>query len=649
MNFFEHQRKAKSNSTKLIFLFLLAVLILIFTTYFSLQWLIDYNAKGFFVHDHPIIWSYKLFAVTTIGTLLVIVSGCLYKIHALSEGGHAIAHMMQGRLIEHPGRNLKEKQLLNVVDEMALASGIPSPNVYVLDHESTINAFAAGYTVSDAVLGVTQGSVDQLTREELQGVIGHEFSHILNGDMRLNIRLIGLLHGILVIALIGRILLGSRRSSSSNQNRKGGGGLILIGLALLIIGWVGHFFGKLIQAAVSRQREFLADASAVQFTRNTDGIGNALKKIGGYLGMPPSGSFLSLANKQQIAHMTFASVNFSELLDWSSTHPKIEKRIQAIDPSFDPKREKKMPPLPKSAMTHVWQGSQPEQQRTMRIDNMEIPVSKKTRYTQGMISSLVGTTPTQAIERQSQWLAHLPTVIESACRHTIKARAVIYALLGEYDDATFEKFKKFLDVRDPHTVETLENIWQPLKILGNQSRLELIDLSIPALRKLSPDECKMFFQNISEMINFDQKIGIFDFILVKIIKKHLKIHKNPKNFPKETIDNPSKIKNELVVVLSMVAHTSDESDQANLLFQEASSLFFKDASIIPLSKISIAKLNESIKKLFFTNLALRQKILEACAHMVLSDKSVTWKEREMLRAIGDALDCPIPPLCEGSI
>ncbi|MEZ4845523.1 MAG: M48 family metalloprotease [Bdellovibrionota bacterium] len=210
-----------------------------------------------------------------------------------------------------------------------------------MDTEHSINAFAAGYTVSDAVIGVTRGTVDRLSREELQGVIGHEFSHILNGDMRLNIRLMGMLHGILVLGLIGRMALGGNRSSRRSRSRKGDGGLALIGLTLIIIGSVGHFLANSFKPLFPDSVNFLADASAVQFTRNTNGIANALKKIGGYMGMPASGSHLFSTNRQEIAHMTFASVNFSEMFGWTSSHPNIEKRIQALDRSFDPKREKK--------------------------------------------------------------------------------------------------------------------------------------------------------------------------------------------------------------------------------------------------------------------------------------------------------------------
>jgi Zn-dependent protease with chaperone function len=645
VNFFEHQHRAKKNSSRLVILFTLAVIAIIVAIYFPAQYVMaEYFWRSDMIKDHPVIWSYKLFAYVAGGTLCLILIASWLKIRELGEGGVVVAHMMNGRLVDPDTNDFKERQLLNVVDEMALASGIPSPNVYLLDSEQTINAFAAGYTTGDAVIGVTRGTIDKLTRDELQGVIGHEFSHILNGDMRLNIRLLSLLHGILVIAIIGRVLLsGTRSRSSSRRNKDGGGGLIVIGLALMAIGWIGYFFGRLIQSAVSRQREFLADASSVQFTRNADGIGSALKKIAGYKGTPASGSYLLTGQKDEIAHMTFASVNFSEMFGWTSSHPPIENRIQAIDKSFDPRREQKQPSLP-DVVTQFTSTKDDGPQRSIRIDDKFIPVNQNIRYTAGAIVGLVGTIPQQALDHQRSWLQSLPEVISSACRHSIKARAVIYALIAEYNDDMFEKIKSFLKIRDPHTVATLENIWVPLKQLGIESRLQLIDLCIPSLRTLTHQEYKMFFQNLGEMMDFDQKIGIFDFILVKIIKKHLKNHKNPKRRQGGSLNDISQITPQLTTLLSLVAQTSTDGLQAERLFHTAMEPFTQGASMIPLDQISISNLNESVKKLAATTFEVRQKIIEASARAALSDQKITWKEREILRAVGDALDSPIPHL-----
>ena len=614
MNFFEHQHRAKKNSTRLVFLFALAVIAIIIAVYFPIQYLMaDKIWPKDFIKDNPIIWNYKLLMYVAIGTFTVILIGSYLKIRELAEGGIAIAYMMNGRLLEPETQDFKEKQLLNVVEEMAIASGIPSPNVYLLDHDSTINAFAAGYTTGDAVIGVTRGTIEKLNRDELQGVIGHEFSHILNGDMRLNIKLVGLLHGILAIAIIGRTFLSSRRSSSSHR-RQGGGPLIFIGLALFLIGWIGHFFGKLIQSAVSRQREFLADASAVQFTRNADGIGNALKKIGGYLGSPATGSYLNTANRSEIAHMTFANVNFSEAFGWTSTHPAIEKRIQAIDASFNPARETKIEGAP-----YVQPGFQnkPEVQRNVHLDDVNMPVSKKIKYTSSAISGLVGTTPPQAVDQQKIWLQSLPRDIYDACHNCIRARSIVYALLTEYSEAARHQARGFLKLRDAHATESFNELWEPLTALGPESRLRLIDLCIPALRKLSQDEYKMFIQNLIELVRMDQKVSMFEYLLMKIVKKHLNNHKHPQKPRNIHIHDIKNVQSEL-----------------NALVQ----------SIQNHDRFDVSTIDQAIQKLSQTSFPVRQQILESCAQAAFSDKVISWKEAEMLRAIGDALDCPIPHL-----
>src|SRR5262249_37347604 len=226
-------------------------------------------------------WQPELLLFVAAGVGVLVGGASAFKVAQLASGGQAVALMMGG--VEVPGTTteLRQKRLLHVVEEMALAAGVPVPPVYILD-EPGINAFAAGYAPGDAVVAVSPGCLTYLTRDELQGVVAHEFSHILNGDMRLNIRLIGLIFGIMVLSVIGRMLMltGGRRSSSSQRNDSRAG-LMMLGLGVFALGLVGAFFGRLIMAAVSRQREYLADASAVQFTRNPDGIAGALKKIGG--------------------------------------------------------------------------------------------------------------------------------------------------------------------------------------------------------------------------------------------------------------------------------------------------------------------------------------------------------------------------------
>ncbi|HHH89125.1 MAG TPA: heat-shock protein HtpX, partial [Aliiroseovarius sp.] len=288
MDFFQHQDQARRQTALLVLFFSLAVISLVVLTNLLVMFLFGFidsqtlnspDLGGAFLARFD--WQ-TFFGIGAV-VIAVILLGSLYKIHSLSRGGDAVAEMLGGQRIVDGSGDLDRQKVLNVVEEMAIASGTPVPPVYLID-EDGINAFAAGFSPGDAVIGVTRGCIRQLNREQLQGVIAHEFSHILNGDMRLNIRLMGILHGILILGLIGYFLLrgGSHRHYYQRSSRNSGSGAILgLGLGLVVIGYTGTFFGNLIKAAVSRQREFLADASAVQFTRSNQGIAGALKRIGG--------------------------------------------------------------------------------------------------------------------------------------------------------------------------------------------------------------------------------------------------------------------------------------------------------------------------------------------------------------------------------
>jgi Zn-dependent protease with chaperone function len=278
MNFFERQEQSRQKTFQLILLFILADIGVVLSVYFVAIVAVNYYANGAETSALPRQWMDPLVLLWVFAVVqALILGGSLVKIVALGRGGQYVAESLGGRLVNPSTTNPAEKRLVNIVEEMAIASGVPVPMVYVLDNEEGINAFAAGYTPGNAVVAVTKGSLNSFTRDELQGVIGHEFSHILNGDMRLNIRLIGLISGIMILATIGYHIL-----RSGGRSRKGGGPIMFMGLALIIIGYVGVFFARLIQSAVSRQREYLADASSVQFTRNPLGLANALKKIGGF-------------------------------------------------------------------------------------------------------------------------------------------------------------------------------------------------------------------------------------------------------------------------------------------------------------------------------------------------------------------------------
>jgi len=317
MDFFESQDSARRNTGRLILLFGLAVISLILITNFLVMLIFGFLSTEMTSVGALTPWQFnwQVFAMVGVLVAAVIILGSLYKIVSLSGGGARVAEMMNGRLLVAGTGDLLERRLMNVVEEIAIASGTPVPPVYVLE-EAGINAFAAGYSPSDAVIGVTRGAIETLNREQLQGVIAHEFSHILHGDMRINIRLIGILHGIMVLGIIGYYLM---RGSSVRSRSKDSGGVVMLGLGLLVIGYVGTFFGNLIKAAVSRQREFLADASAVQFTRNPQGIAKALMRIGQH----SQRSYMAHPSSREISHALFEEGTHSALSGLYATHPPL--------------------------------------------------------------------------------------------------------------------------------------------------------------------------------------------------------------------------------------------------------------------------------------------------------------------------------------
>ncbi|MDO8906767.1 M48 family metallopeptidase [Hydrogenophaga sp.] len=332
MDFFGQQDRARTKTTALVLYFVLAIVFIIGSVYAASLLILHFTqvqtdpgtpvALASWGSIAP--WDLQLFGWVVAGTLGVVTVGAAYKFLRLSRGGSEVAEELGGRLLAAEPTDADERRLRNVVEEMALAANVPVPKVYVLDNDAGINAFAAGHSAKDAAIGITRGGMTLLTRDELQGVIGHEFSHLLNGDMRLNIRIMGVLFGIVCLTVIGRVLLYSRGGGN-----RGRAPMMLLGVALLAIGALGVLFGRLIQAALSRQREMLADASAVQFTRNPAGLAGALRKIGSV------GARIDSPHAGEASHMFFENGLGKPVFGWLATHPPLAERIRAIDPSWD--------------------------------------------------------------------------------------------------------------------------------------------------------------------------------------------------------------------------------------------------------------------------------------------------------------------------
>lgn len=331
--FFELQEAAHRRTKTLLGLMVAAVLAVGASIYLIAIFVIPSVRSGQFLEPQ---WYQPIpLALSVSGTTLFVAIAGAIRMHTLRVGGSRVAKSLGGRLLRAETQDSLETRLLNVVEEMAIASGMQMPRVFVLDDEPGINAFAAGLTLDDAVICVTRGCLEKLTRDELQGVVGHEFSHILNGDMRLNMHLMAAVFGLVCIALLGRMLMevdsGRRRDDDDDSSSKNGPSIAHIGLALWLVGSWGEFWGKVIKSAVSRQREFLADASALQFTRNPQGIAGALKKIAGY----GQHSVVRAARAEELSHFFFGDIrkrSFVERL--FATHPTLLERIRRFEPSF---------------------------------------------------------------------------------------------------------------------------------------------------------------------------------------------------------------------------------------------------------------------------------------------------------------------------
>ena len=468
----------------MLFYFVLAVLLIITAIYLAVTLIFVYQHGGSGRFGSGRLWYPDILFWVTVITLIVVIGGSLYKIAALRSGGASVAEMLGARLIPAGSGDFFEKRLLNIVEEMAIASGVPVPPVYLMEEEKGINAFAAGFTPQDAVIGITRGALDTLNREELQGVIAHEFSHILNGDMWLDLKLVGFLYGLLLIALIGQSIL---RGSSRSRNSKNSGGAVLFGLALLILGYIGVLFGKLIKSGISRQREYLADASAVQFTRNPQGLAGALKKIGGLA----AGSLIANRQAEVISHMFFSNGLKAGWLHLFSTHPPLTDRITRLEPGFNgvfPKVERLQEPAYDSGGADTEIKSDKKTPLGKEIFALAVLAADPQNITRD-----IGAPVREHMESARRLLDSLPVQVREAARNPFGARAVIYCLLLDKDpDVRRRQLELLQTSADQPVFQATEKIVPLMPALSQEARLPLMDLAMPSLRSLSLAQFRKF-------------------------------------------------------------------------------------------------------------------------------------------------------------
>ncbi|MDW3095550.1 MAG: M48 family metallopeptidase [Gammaproteobacteria bacterium] len=618
MNFFEQQDRARKNTWLLIALFSASVLCIIGLTVA----LIAASFWGFGQSTSVNSASYlQQFDSTTLlktaaAVIAVIVCVILFKRMQMSRGGPSVAEMLGGRPIDKDTADANEQKLLNVVEEMALAAGLPVPPVYVLE-ETTINAFAAGFNESDAVIGVTRGTLERLNRDQLQGIVGHEFSHVLHGDMRLNLNLITILAGIVFISKAGRLALHS--TSRSRSNNRGGLPVLGIGVGLLIIGSIGTLFGSLIKSAVSRQREYLADASAVQYTRNPDGIAGALKVIGSGVG-----SSMSSPNANECSHMFFGDAIFLRAFSLMSTHPPLEKRILRIDPRWDGSY------LPGKAIEKTPASSTAESKN--KIDGLE-----KLLNTTGFLDPVMVAIAALLVDA-------LPKPVNDATHNPGSAYALMLALRLDKDEKIRQKQLAY--IQDHPLLVTDINRYAPdVAKLQQKDILPLIEMSIPALKRLSDIQYSQFKQHLTQFIFADKQSHLQEWLHFRLLSHYLDTHfnGNKKRFVRN-YHSFSQIKNEIICAMSLLASESHtNSDQKIAAFSKGmKKLEMTDAQYIIDEELEFHDVNKAIEKIDYLVPLLKDEFLTACAECIEYDNTVTPTEWGLLRVIAACIGCPMP-------
>ncbi|ALO46258.1 M48 family metallopeptidase [Pseudohongiella spirulinae] len=626
MDFFGAQQHARSLSKRLVILFILAVLCLVLITQALLWVTLQALSQGRDAGQGAVTLAYDpvLFAGSAVAIITVIALASLYKIVSLRGGGRRVAEALGGRLLIADNGSFNEQRLLNIVEEMAIASGMPVPPVYVLD-EAGINAFAAGYTPADAVIGVTRGALDTLSRDELQGVIAHEFSHILHGDMRLNIRLMGLLHGILVIGMLGYYLLRSARFQRRGNNTAA---IVVIGLGLGIIGAVGVFFGKLIKAAVSRQREFLADASAVQYTRNPDGIASALKHIAAH----QNGSLLDNPAAEEISHSLFGAGSRLNLQGLFATHPPLERRIRRLDPDWNGEYIPSEPRPASSASSS--KQADANRQSTLAQVILTLPVAMQR----------IGNPDKNDLQRAGQLHQQIPVAMLAAARTPFGARAIVYLLLlEEAAECRAEQWRVLERQADPAVLVELEKLLQESPLLSTELRLPVLNVALSALRQLSENQYHILRDNIEALSRLDSKPRLSRWLVRKLLVSHLdgQFSGGVPEYPVDGSLALTAVRAELAVVLSLLAYLGGR--QATEAFNAAArELAVTGVDAVAADSLSLEQLDKATDRLAQLNVEAKQTLLRAALLCVHQDGQINQAERDLLATLAEILQVPLP-------
>ena len=670
MDFFAAQDLSRSKTKWLFLLYVLAIIAIIAGIYLVLMLVFAMGAP----ESMGLVFNLELLVGVALFTVLVIGSGSLYKTLELRSGGEQVAASVGGVRV-HPGTtNLQERRLLNVVEEMALASGVSVPPVYIIDGEPGINAFAAGYSPSDAVIGVNRGTIETLNRDELQGVIAHEFSHILNGDMRMNIRLIGVLFGIQVLTLIGYFIFRSigntgRHGRSRDSNRDSGQGIILIlaaAGALVAFGLIGQLFARLIKASISRQREYLADASAVQFTRDPNGIGGALKMIGA----SSAGSAVKSWEAEQLSHMYFASCFSSGLSSLLSTHPPLVPRIQKIDHRFDGDFKGYLSVRQRIAQAKA-KRLEKEQEQKRKLDSMNplggifpASIAGKFSFDPALLIATIGAPNQRDVDHSRSMIETIPSEIIMAARDPFGARCVAFALLCSDDKSLRPEQLNLIGKEEgPASLEVTQRLLLKVDTLQMVFRLPVMEMIQASLSELSPQQYQRFRSTVIRLVRLDNKTSLFEFV----VRHHLLMHLDRRfslTRPKRVrYESTAKLGKQIEMMLSAFATASvsgsvlehskePDAEQVLASYRLAMQVAgFGEAaeSKAELRAWEVEQLEDCMQHLHRASHAVKKQFLHAAAVLITYDHEITVAESEFFRAVAESLDCPVPVWAVGRI
>ena len=633
MNFFERQAAARKASIRLVLLFVLAVLGIVCAVDVAVLIALGFSDES--TSGQAVV----LLVVASLVTAAIIALGSLYRIASLRGGGETVALQMGGAPVPEQTRDPQLRRLRNVAEEIAIASGVPMPKLYILEHEAGINAFAAGYAPSDAVIAVTRGALDRLNRHELQGVIAHEFSHILNGDMRLNIRLIGVLFGILMLGLIGRKILEHGRFGGRD---KGAGAVLVAALVAMTIGYIGLFFGRMIKAGVSRSREVLADASAVQFTRQTAGLAGALKKIGGVV----DGAKLERASDaEEVSHMLFGDgVGLGGMF---ATHPPLLQRIQALDPSF---RKDQLASLQQRWLSQPPNGL--EEDARLGLNDGEasrLPgVDAEFNVSPPMVVAQVAHPAADHYRRADVIISSIPEPLRALVANREDVVPLMLALL--LDENTKVQGKQHAEIAARLGRETAVFAQamrsEQLGALHPMQRLPLAALAFPVLRLRPRPELNVVLDTIHAVVNTDGHVSVFEYCLGTLLQHQLRESLDPSRHTMFGSSKVADVKCEAAILLALIAQAGHHNPHDALRAYIAGL-----QRVLPREHIDYAPPPEGVLALEAVwpvlnrlNPAAKQSMVEAVTAAVSHDGRISVNEAELLRTVCGVLHCPLPPM-----